>query len=121
VAEVPVEIIDWARRERSAPLAGITAAVAVGAQLSAVRYTLDADAPVPEHSHPNEEFGQILRGSLELRVAGRTRVLRAGEAFLVPGGVPHAARALDEGCELLECYAPPRDPLPPATPSGGSS
>ena len=120
MAEIPVEIIDWAHRDRPAPLAGITAAVAVGAQLSAVRYTLDAGAPVPEHSHPNEEFGQILRGSLELRVAGRSRVLRAGEAFLIPGGIPHAAHALAEGCELLECYAPPRDPLP-ADPSGGSS
>jgi quercetin dioxygenase-like cupin family protein len=117
---MPVEIIDWTDRDRPAPLAGITAAVAVGQQLSAVRYTLDPDAPVPEHSHP-KEFGQILRGSLELRVAGRSRVLRTGEAFLVPGGIPHAARALADGCELLECYAPPRDPLPPASPSGGSS
>jgi quercetin dioxygenase-like cupin family protein len=115
------EIIDWAGRDRPAPLAGITAAVAIGDQLSAVRYTLEPGAPVPEHSHPNEEFGQVLRGSLELRWAGQTRVLTAGEAFLLPGGVPHAARALDGGCELLECYAPPRDPLPPTGSTGGTS
>jgi quercetin dioxygenase-like cupin family protein len=107
---MPAEIIDWAARDRPAPLAGITAAVAVGDQLSAVRYTLEPGAPVPEHSHPNEEFGQILRGSLELSWNGQVRKLTAGDAFLLPGGVPHAARALDEGCELLECYAPPRDP-----------
>jgi quercetin dioxygenase-like cupin family protein len=114
------EIINWGTRDRPAPLAGITAAVAVGDQLSAVRYTLEPAAPVPEHSHPNEEFGQILRGSLELVVGGQARVLRAGEAFLIPGDVPHAARALDDGCELLECYAPPRDPLPAAQYGGAS-
>lgn len=106
------EVIDWAGREQPAPLPGITAAVASGVQLSAVRYLLAPGAVVPDHSHHNEEFGQVLSGSLELRVAGRSRVLTAGEAFLLPGGVPHGARALEDGCELLECYAPPRNPVP---------
>lgn len=109
-------VLDWAALEVPVPLAGIQAAVGMGAQLSAARFTLAPGAVVPEHTHENEEFGQVLRGSLELRWAGGSRVLTAGEAFLLPGGVPHAARALDQGCDLLECYAPPRMPVPrPAT------
>jgi hypothetical protein len=45
-------------------------------------------------------------------------VLRAGAGFLIPRDITHAARAGQEGCVLLECYAPPRDPFPPA---GGQS
>ena len=55
----------------------------------------------------------MLSGSLELRWADQVAVLGAGEAFVVPAGVPHGARALDAGCELLECYAPPATPPVP--------
>jgi len=104
----------WPALDRAALLPGITATVAQGEQLSAVLYSLAAGAVVPAHAHESEEFGQVLAGSLELDVAGRTTVLTAGEGFLIPGAVPHAARAGDDGCELLECYAPPRTPVPPA-------
>jgi quercetin dioxygenase-like cupin family protein len=96
----------------------IAAATLTGTRLSATRYLLDAGADVPEHAHDSEEFGHVVRGGLELRCEGVTSTLRAGDAFVVPGGVPHAARALDDGCELLECYAPPRVPAAPtSTPS----
>jgi quercetin dioxygenase-like cupin family protein len=101
-------LIDWGGRTGPGPIDGVTAASAVGAQLSAALYVLGPGVVVPEHSHPNEEFGQVISGSLELLHAGTTHVLGAGRAFLVAGGVPHGARAGDEGCELLECYAPPR-------------
>ena len=68
----------------------------------------DAGAVVPVHAHANEEFGIVLRGSLELRHGHQALLLRAGEAFLLAGGLEHGARAGDDGCELVECYAPPR-------------
>jgi quercetin dioxygenase-like cupin family protein len=101
-------MIRWDERSRPGPVTGVTAADAQGAQLSAARYVLDPDVLVPEHAHDNEEFGQVLRGTLELTTAGVVEQLAAGDAFLVAGGVPHAARAGADGCELLECYAPPR-------------
>src|SRR4051794_23646136 len=96
----PETELRWPALDRAPLLPGITASVARGEQLSAVLYTLDAGALVPAHAHESEEFGQVIRGSLELEVAGRTTVLRAGEGFLIPGDVPHGARAGDEGCEL---------------------
>jgi quercetin dioxygenase-like cupin family protein len=113
VSEVagPETALRWPGRERVPLLPGITASVASGEQLSAVLYTLNAGALVPPHDHESEEFGQVIRGSLELEIGGRTTVLAAGEGFLIPGHVPHGARAGDDGCELLECYAPPRAPV----------
>ena len=96
------------QRSRPGPVTGVTAADAQGTQLSAARYVLEPDVLVPEHSHENEEFGQVLSGTLELTTDGVVEQLRTGDAFLVAGGVPHAARAGADGCELLECYAPPR-------------
>jgi quercetin dioxygenase-like cupin family protein len=102
-------VIRWAFAP--APLPGIAAAGAGGEQLSAARYVLEPGARVPEHQHASEEFGHVLAGGLELHVADVAYVLGEGEAFVIPGGMPHAARALETGCELLECYAPPRAPL----------
>jgi quercetin dioxygenase-like cupin family protein len=90
------------------PVPGVRAAAATGEHLSAARYTLEPGAVVPVHAHANEEFGIVLSGSLELRHGHRAQVLRAGEAFLLAGGLEHGARAGDDGCELVECYAPPR-------------
>ena len=98
-------VIAW--DARPGPVPGITAASASGAQLSASLYTLEAGAEVPVHAHANEEFGLVLRGSLEL-LGSEPAVLGPGEAFLLAGGVEHGARAGAEGCELVECYAPPR-------------
>ena len=98
-------VIAW--EARPGPVPGITAAAAAGAQLSAALYVLEPGAEVPVHAHDNEEFGLVLRGSLEL-LGAEPAVLEAGEAFLLAGGVEHGARAGAEGCELVECYAPPR-------------
>lgn len=113
-------LVSWASLPTTAPLPGISAAVALGAQLSAAVFRMDAESVVPVHEHPNEEFGHVLSGSLELRWADQVAVLGAGEAFVVPAGVPHGARALDAGCELLECYAPPRDPTGASSPGATS-
>lgn len=103
----------WDGLHEYAPLPGITGSVRSGAELSAAIFHLEPGAVVPLHHHVNEEFGQVLSGSLELRVDEEVSVLQAGEAFLIPGEVPHAAAAGTEGCVLLECYAPPRNPFVP--------
>jgi quercetin dioxygenase-like cupin family protein len=110
--------IDWSQGPEHAPIAGITGRVHLGRELSAARFQLAPGAAVPRHTHPNEEFGQVLAGTLELEVDGEQSRLVAGDAFLIPGDVPHAALAGPEGCLLLECYAPPRDPF--AGPAGGA-
>ena len=105
--------IDWPSLPDHAPIAGITGQVQLGAELSAAMFRLSPGAVVPRHHHVNEEFGQVLEGSLELEVATEVSSLVAGDGFLIPGNVPHAAVAAPDGCLLLECYAPPRNPFLP--------
>ena len=45
------------------------------------------------HSHPGEELGYILEGTVELSVRGRPTVtLKPGDVFYIPSGVPHDGR-----------------------------
>ena len=110
----------WDGLAEHAPIPGIRGSVRSGKRLSAALFHLAPGAVVPPHHHVSEEFGQVLSGSLELTVAGTTSGLVAGEAFLIPGEELHTAVAGPDGCVLLECYAPPRDPFGPQNPGGSS-
>jgi quercetin dioxygenase-like cupin family protein len=47
------------------------------------------------HTHPGEEMGYALEGSIELTVAGRPDViLKPGDVFFIPAGVAHNGRNL---------------------------
>lgn len=50
------------------------------------------DVVAPEHSH-GKEWGIVLEGETELTIEGETKVYRKGDAFFIPAGVKHSARA----------------------------
>jgi quercetin dioxygenase-like cupin family protein len=58
------------------------------------------------HHHPGEEVGYIVAGTVRMeRRDGDTKVLNAGDGFLIPPGVPHNATDLgpDTG-QMLSTY-----------------
>jgi quercetin dioxygenase-like cupin family protein len=58
------------------------------------------------HTHPGEEVGYILAGTVEMRIADAdTLILRAGDGFLIPPRTPHNARDLGPGTgRMLSTY-----------------
>jgi quercetin dioxygenase-like cupin family protein len=58
------------------------------------------------HTHPGEEVGYIIAGTVEMAVrGGPTLTLRAGDGFLIPPGTPHNARDLGPGTgHMLSTY-----------------
>ncbi|MEO6996679.1 MAG: cupin domain-containing protein [Terracoccus sp.] len=58
------------------------------------------------HTHPGEEVGYILAGTVEMAIKGRsTLVLNAGDGFLIPPGTPHNATDLGPGTgRMLSVY-----------------
>jgi quercetin dioxygenase-like cupin family protein len=43
------------------------------------------------HTHPGEEIGYVLEGSVAIDMDGQTKTVKAGEAFAIPAGKVHAA------------------------------
>lgn len=64
---------------------------------------------VPPHSHPHEQGGMCLEGAMEFTIGGETRVVRRGEGWMIPGGVIHSVRALQDGAVALDIFSPPRE------------
>lgn len=66
-------------------------------------------AVVPEHSHPEEQAGLVLEGSIRLRIGEEEKVLDAGQAYIVPPDVLHSGIVLDGPFRVLDIFGPPRD------------
>lgn len=88
---------------------GVTARIAMGEKIMFSLVTLAPDAVVPEHSHPHEQMGMMVSGTMTLTVAGDARTLSGNEIYLIPGGVPHKAVAGPGGAVALDAFSPPRE------------
>jgi len=50
------------------------------------------------HTHPGEELGYIVEGTLELQIDGQPpKTLKAGDVFFVPAGVIHDGKNVGSG------------------------
>jgi quercetin dioxygenase-like cupin family protein len=93
-----------------------------GEQITLAVLDLAAGEEVPEHQHPNEQVGLVLKGQITMIVAGESRSLGPGETYVIPGGVPHGASSGPEGCSVIDTFSPVRrdwDALPRLEPSPG--
>jgi quercetin dioxygenase-like cupin family protein len=66
-----------------------------GREVVTVKAEFSNGATSGRHTHPGEEVTYVLEGALTLEVEGApTRVVKAGQAFLVPAGAVHNATAI---------------------------
>ena len=105
--QAEAKVYRWAEIEPEQLNPMLTRQYLSGEQAMVARIMLKQGCFVPEHSHHNEQISLILTGALEFVIAGETRVVRAGEILVIPGHVPHSARALED-TENVDLFAPPR-------------
>ena len=60
------------------------------------------DILVPEHSHAGQ-WGVVIEGTVELTVDGVLHVLKTGEHYNIPAGVPHSAK-VHEGSSFIDVW-----------------
>jgi quercetin dioxygenase-like cupin family protein len=80
---------------------------------------LDPNATVPEHRHPNEQVGILLRGTLRFRVHQEERDLQPGGTWRILADVPHEVHVGPDGAVVMDVFSPPREDwnaLPGAAP-----
>ncbi len=67
-----------------------------------------AAQPDPPHAHPHEQVTSLLEGVLEFTLGGEVRRMMAGDVVVIPPGVPHSARAIEQ-CRVMDVFAPVRE------------
>ncbi len=85
-----------------------------GGNMMLVQFTFSAGVTAPLHSHPHEQIGYVVSGSLDLLMDGHpTRVLTAGASYYVAPNVRHGI-VTHEPTVLLDCFTPIREDFLPA-------
>ncbi len=93
---------------------GTTLQIVSGEKAMLSFVTLEPGANVPLHSHPHEQLGTMLEGEIVLYMGGMDeehgRVIKAGTAYVIPGGVLHGARNFaNEKALAIDIFAPLRE------------
>jgi quercetin dioxygenase-like cupin family protein len=79
-----------------------------GDECSLAVVELDPESVVAEHSHPNEQLGLVVSGTLTFRVGDEERDLAPGGTWRIPRNVPHEVHAGPNGAIVVDVFAPPR-------------
>ena len=69
------------------------------------------------HTHPGVDTGYVLDGEATLIIEGQPdKVLKAGDSYAVPAGIPHDITTSDKGLKIMAVYVV-EDGKPVATPA----
>lgn len=92
------------------PVDGADGRIVHGAGLTVAHWDLAAGTVIPMHHHVHEQIALVVSGELELTVGDEVHVLRPGDSAVIPGSVPHEARAVSD-CRVIDAFSPPREDL----------
>ncbi|WP_251341332.1 cupin domain-containing protein [Haloplanus halophilus] len=73
------------------------------------RFTLAPGAAVPEHTNAVEHEQYVLSGEYVVGIDGEEHVVSAGDALLIPAGVPHWYRNEGDEAGAFVCVVPNGD------------
>jgi quercetin dioxygenase-like cupin family protein len=75
--------------------------------LAIVRF--EPGAVVEHHSHHYEQVGTLISGCLDFEIGGTTRRLSPGDAWRIPGNVPHRVVAVGGPAVAIDVFSPIRE------------
>jgi quercetin dioxygenase-like cupin family protein len=104
-----IEVIPSNLEEMTTPEPGLRRQVmSYSPAMMLVRHTMTKGWVGTKHSHPHEQMVYLVSGKIRFEHPGGTFDVKAGDCFLVPGGVEHQASALED-CEVLDIFTPYRE------------
>lgn len=108
-------VIKSGEARESTPEPGLTRKVlAYNDKLFLVEHRMQKGWAGALHSHLHEQVAYVISGHLKVTCLGQTFDARAGDSYVVRGGVEHGAAALEESL-VVDIFTPCREdyiPLP---------
>ncbi len=98
------------------PLPGIRQKTLVfGDRTLMTEFLLTGNSILPNHSHPYEQTGYLVKGRMILRIGETEHDTAAGDSWCIPANVIHGSRVIEDSV-AVEVFSPVReDYLPKAT------
>jgi quercetin dioxygenase-like cupin family protein len=91
------------------PLGGIRQKTLVfGERTLMTEFVLTKDSDLPQHSHPYEQTGYLVKGHILLKIGSVQHDTRPGDSWCIPAGAVHGARILEDSV-AIEVFSPVRE------------
>jgi quercetin dioxygenase-like cupin family protein len=71
-------------------------------------FVLTKDRVLPQHSHPYEQTGYLVKGRILLTIGAAQHDTRAGDSWCIPSGVVHGASIVEDSV-AIEVFSPVRE------------
>lgn len=101
----------WDDQEPIEILPGLRFQPILGDRLMANFVAFEPNVVAPVHWHDEEQMSIVLEGEFEFEVGSEKKLVRRGDAILIPPNVPHGARTYDTTCLEIDVFNPPRHGL----------
>lgn len=103
--------VNWDSQDPIEVTPGLRFQPILGENLMANFVSFEPNVVAPVHWHDEEQISIVIEGEMEFEIGNEKKVIRRGEAVLIPPNVPHGARTFDSTCLQLDVFNPPRHGL----------
>jgi quercetin dioxygenase-like cupin family protein len=93
------------------PFPGVEMHTMEGERMTLSIVDMQPQAVIPEHSHPHEQIGYMVSGEAEFIIQGRSHLVRAGQMWRLPGGVPHQVVTRQQPMRAIDVFYPRREDM----------
>ena len=100
--------IDFNTRKRLQIWEGISGPVFHSDKATLGHFTIEAGVNLPAHSHPHEQWTNMIEGELEFIIGEETTMMKPGMTAYIPSDVVHSGRAITQ-CKVIDCFIPARE------------
>lgn len=71
-------------------------------------WDIKAGFSMPEHAHPHEQILNIIEGTLELCVEGKSHVVEPNNIVVIPPNATHSGKSKTD-CRVIDVFYPVRE------------
>jgi quercetin dioxygenase-like cupin family protein len=91
------------------PAEGVEMRAIHGERMTLAFFKIAQGSGIPEHAHPHEQIGIVLKGRLQLTIAGEKQIVVPGGAYHIPSNATHSGLCVEGPVEVLEMFSPVRE------------
>ncbi len=71
-------------------------------------FLLEKGAQLPQHSHPHEQTGYLVKGHIRLMIDSEENDVLPGDSWCIGGDVEHGAKIIEDSV-VVEVFSPVRE------------
>jgi quercetin dioxygenase-like cupin family protein len=103
--------VTWDAQDPIEVVPGLRFQPILGGRLMANFVSFEPNTVAAVHWHDEEQISIVIEGEMEFEVGGQKKVVRRGDAVIIPPNVPHGAQTFDTTCLEIDVFNPPRQGL----------